>query len=156
LRGEYDLARSVMEPALDLSVEIDEAPAGLARVAARLGDEQTVMTALSAGLSRRAEARSDLLAEQASAFAVLGDARRGRQLALEASASDAMPIRLAIAWASLGDVDRALAALERETFRVYWTPHLVWWDPLLSAVRAESRFAKVRERIARAWSPEFV
>ncbi|HVE34383.1 MAG TPA: BTAD domain-containing putative transcriptional regulator, partial [Gemmatimonadaceae bacterium] len=57
LRGEYDLARSVMEPALDLSVEIDEAPAGLARVAARLGDEQTVMTAISAGLTRRVEAR---------------------------------------------------------------------------------------------------
>ena len=156
LRGEYDLARSVMEPAVDLSVEIDEAPAGLARVAARLGDEQTVMAAITAGLTRRAEARGDLLAEQASAFAVLGDSGRGRQLALEASAHDAMPIRLAIAWASLNDVDRALAALERETFRVYWTPHLVWWDPLLDAVRGESRFAKVRERIARAWSPEFV
>jgi DNA-binding SARP family transcriptional activator/Flp pilus assembly protein TadD len=156
LRGEYDLARSVMEPAVDLSVEIDEAPAGLARVAARLGDEQTVMTAISAGLVQRSEARGDLLAEQASAFAVLGDSRRGRQLALEASASDAMPIRLAIAWASLNDVDRALAALERESFQVYWTPHLVWWDPLLDAVRGESRFAKVRQRIARAWSPEFV
>jgi DNA-binding SARP family transcriptional activator len=155
LRGEYDLARSVMEPALDLSVEIDEAPAGLARVAARLGDEQTVMTAISAGLTRRVEARGDLLAEQASAFAVLGDARRGRQLALEASAAGAMPIRLAIAWASLDDVDGALAALERESFHVYWTPHLVWWDPLLSAVRAEPRFATIRERIARAWSPEF-
>jgi len=156
LRGEYALARAVMEPAVDLSAEIEEAPAGLARVAARLGDEKTVMATIAAGLTRRAGARGDLLAEQASALAVLGDARRGRELALEASASGAMPFNLALAWASLGDITGAIDALERESFRVYWTPHVLWWDPLLDEVRGHSRFAKVRDRVERAWLPEFV
>jgi tetratricopeptide (TPR) repeat protein len=155
LRGEYDLARSVMEPALDLSAEIEEAPAGLARVAARLGDEKTVMTTIAAGLTRRTEARGDLVAEQAAAFGVLGEARRGRQLALEAEACGAMPINMALAWASLGDIDCAMGALERESFRAYWMPHLVWWDPLFDEVRSDARFKQVRERVNRLWRPEF-
>ena len=155
LRGEYDLARAAMEPAVDLSAEIEEAPAGLARVAARLGDEETAMATIAAGLTRRAEARGDLLAEQASAFAILGDVRRGRALATEAESSGAMMMHLALAWASLGDVERAMSALDRESFRVYWTPHAFWWDPRLDSLRGESRFAKIRERVGKVWSPEF-
>lgn len=154
LRGEYDLARSIMEPAVDLSAEIEEAPAGLVRAAARLGDEQTVMTTIAAGLTR-AEARGDLLAEQASALAVLGDTRRGRRLALEAAASGPMPVNLALAWASLGDVDAALESLERESFRAYWTPHAIWWDPRLDVLRNELRFKRIRDRVERVWLPEF-
>ena len=41
----------------------------------------------------------------------------------------AMPLNLALAWASLGDADRALQCLERESFLVYWAPQAVWWDP---------------------------
>jgi len=155
LRGEYDLARAVMEPAVDLSVEIEEAPAGLARVAARLGDEKTVMATIAAGLMRRDEGRGDLLAEQASACAVLGDAGRGRALALEASACGATQFNVALAWASLGDVGQAIDALERESFGVYWTPHVLWWDPLFEDVRGRARFTKIRERVERAWLPEF-
>lgn len=155
LRGEYDLARSAMEPAVDLSAEIEEAPAGLVRAAARLGDEKTVMAAIQAGLTHRADARGDLLAEGASALAVLGDARRGRQLALEAAASSPMPVNLALAWASLGDGDSALDALARESFGTYWTPHAVWWDPRFDRLRNDARFQRIRERVDRMWLPEF-
>jgi tetratricopeptide (TPR) repeat protein len=78
LRGEYDLSRSEMEPTVDLNAELEEGHAGLARAAARLGDESTVMATIAAGLTRRTDLRGDLLAEQASAHAVLGDSRRGR------------------------------------------------------------------------------
>jgi DNA-binding SARP family transcriptional activator len=155
LRREYDLSRWIMEPAVDLSAEIEEGPAGLARAAARLGDEKTVMTTIAAGLTHRAEAPGDLLAEQASALAVLGDARRGRQLALEATAYGPMPVNLALAWASLGDVDAALASLARESFRTYWTPHAIWWDPRFDVLRSDLRFKRIRERVAREWLPEF-
>ena len=156
LRREYDLSRSIMEPAVDLSAEIEEGPAGLARAAARLGDEKTVMTTIAAGLTHRAEAPGDLLAEQASALAVLGDARRGRQLALEAAAHGPMPVNLALAWASLGDVDAALESLACESFRTYWTPHAIWWDPRFDVLRSEVRFKRIRERVERVWLPEFV
>jgi DNA-binding SARP family transcriptional activator/Tfp pilus assembly protein PilF len=154
LRREYELARSVMEPALDLSAEIEEAAAGLARAAARVGDEKTVMTTIAAGLTHRAESRGDLLAEQASALAVLGDARRARQLTLEAAACNPMPINLALAFASLGDVDAALGALARDSFRAYWTPHAVWWDPRFDLLRGELRFKRIREHVEQVWLPE--
>jgi DNA-binding SARP family transcriptional activator len=153
LQGEYDVARSVLEPAVDLSVEIEEAPAGLVRAAARLGDENTVMKTVAAGLTRRADARGDLLAEQASALALLGDAVRARHLALEAQASGAAPINAALAWASLDDANRALEALSRETFRVYSTPHAVWWDPRFDALRGDPRFKQLLTRVERVWQP---
>lgn len=155
LRREYELSRLVMEPALDLSAEIEEAAAGLARAAARLGDEKTVMTTIAAGLTHRAASRGDLLAEQASALAVLGDARRARQLTVEAAASNPMAINLALAWASLGDVDAALEAMARESFRPYWTPHAIWWDPRFDLLRDETRFKGIREHVEQVWLPEF-
>ena len=155
-RGEYTLARSILEPAVDLSVEIEEASTGLARVSARLGDETTVNSAFAAGFTRRSQSRGDLIAEQAAAFAMLGDKRRARRFAVEAKASGALPIHVAIAWASLGDVDRAMEEFERESFRIYWTPHVLWWDPLFEPVRDDRRCALLRERAARTWSPEFV
>lgn len=154
LIGEYDRARSVMEPAVDLSIEIEETLAGLARVAARLGDEKTVTATIAAGLARRPEARGDLLAEQAAAFAVLGEARTARQLALEAETSGAMPISLALAWASIGEVSRAMSALDDESFRVYWTPHVIRWDPLFGELRSDQRFKRLRARVERVWQPE--
>jgi DNA-binding SARP family transcriptional activator len=155
LRGEYDLSRSDMEPALDLNADLEEGHAGLARAAARMGDEAAVMATIAAGLTRRADFRGDLLAEQASALAVLGDWRRGRELALEAMAHNAMPINLALAWASLGDADRAFQCLARESFLVYWAPQAVWWDPRFDAIRDDARFVRVRERVERAWLPEW-
>ena len=153
LRGEYDLSRLQMEPALDLNGDLEEAHAGLARVAARLGDEATVMATISAGLSRRGDLRGDLLAEQASAVAVLGDARRARRLALQATRHGAMPMNLALAWASVGDANRALRWLARESFLVYWTPQAVWWDPRFDRIRDDARFARIEERVKTAWSP---
>ena len=92
LRGDYDLSRSSMEPVVDLNARSrGGAHAGLARAAARLGDEATVMTTIEAGLTRPGDLRGDLLAEHASALAVLGDSRRARQLALEATEHGAMP-----------------------------------------------------------------
>ena len=155
LRGEYELSRSSMEPAVDLSSDFEEGHAGLARAAARLGDESTVMQTIAAGLARRGDLRGDLLAEQASAFAILGDTRRARELAREATAHPALPMNLALAWASLGDSDHALTHLARESFRVYWTPQAVWWDPRFDGIRDDRRFARVLERIQRAWSPEW-
>jgi DNA-binding SARP family transcriptional activator len=155
LRGEYDLSRSEMEPTVDLNAELEEGHAGLARAAARLGDESTVMATIAAGLTRRTDLRGDLLAEQASALAVLGDSRRGRQVALEASAHGASPINLALAWATLGEADRAFQALARESFLVYWAPQAVWWDPRFDGIRGDSRFARVRERAAGVWAPEW-
>jgi DNA-binding SARP family transcriptional activator len=155
LRGEYDLSRSNMEPAVDLNADFEEGHAGLARAAARLGDEATVTRAIEAGLKRRSDLRGDLLAEQASAFAILGDARRARQLALAASRHEAMPLNLALAWASVSDTRRALECLERESFLVYWAPQAVWWDPRFDQIRDERRFARVLDRVARVWSSEW-
>jgi tetratricopeptide (TPR) repeat protein len=153
LRGEYELSRSNMEPAVDLNADFEEGHAGLARVAARLGDEATVMTSIAAGLTRRGDLRGDLLAEQASALAVLGDSRRARALVLEATECGAMPINLALAWASLGDGCRALECLTRESFVVYWAPQAVWWDPRLDQIRDDARFACVRQRVEQVWLP---
>ncbi len=155
LRGEYDLSRSNMEPAVDLNADFEEGHAGLARAAARLGDESTVTKAIEAGLNRRSDLRGDLLAEQASAFAILGDTRRARQLALEASRYEALPLNLALAWASVGDARKALDCLERESFLVYWAPQAVWWDPRFDQIRDEARFARVLDRVAGVWSSEW-
>ncbi|HEV7387730.1 MAG TPA: BTAD domain-containing putative transcriptional regulator [Gemmatimonadaceae bacterium] len=155
LRGEYDLSRSNMEPALDLNADFEEGHAGLARVAARLGDEATVMRTIDAGLARHNDQRGDLLAEQASALAVLGDRRRARQLALEATRYEAMPLNLALAWASVGDSRRALEYLDRESFSVYWAPQAMWWDPRFDQIRDEVRFARALDRVGRVWSPEW-
>jgi hypothetical protein len=155
LRGEYDLSRSDMEPTVDLNADLEEGPTGLARAAARLGDEATVVTTIAAGLTRRSDLRGDLLAEHASALAVLGELCRARQLALEASAHGALPMNLALAWASVGDADRAFRYLARESFLVYWAPHAVWWDPRLDGIRDDVRFARVRDRVERVWAPEW-
>jgi hypothetical protein len=155
LRGEFELSRSEMEPTVDLNADLEEAHAGLARAAARLGDEATVMTTIAAGLTRRGDLRGDLLAEQASALAVLGHSRRAHQLAHDATAHGAMPINLALAWASVGEADRAFEHLARESFLVYWAPHAVWWDPRFDGIRDDRRFAGVRERVEQVWSPEW-
>jgi tetratricopeptide (TPR) repeat protein len=155
LRGEYDLSRSSMEPAVDLNGDLEEGHAGVARAAARLGDEAAAMTTITAGLARRGALRGDLLAEQASALAVLGDARRARRLARQATVRGAMPINLALAWASVGDADRALECLAREPFLVYWTPQAVWWDARFDEIRDDSRFARLRERADQVWAPEW-
>jgi hypothetical protein len=155
LRGEYDLSRLNMEPAVDLNADFEEGHAGLARAAARLGDEAAVMKAIGDGLYRRGDLRGDLLAEQASAFAILGDARRARQLALEASKHEALPLNMALAWASVGDQRKALHSLERESFLVYWAPQAVWWDPRFDEIRDERRFARVVDRVAGVWSSEW-
>ena len=155
LHGDYDLSRSSMEPVVDLNGDLEEAHAGLARAAARLGDEATVMTTVEAGLTRPGDLRGDLLAEHASAVAVLGDSRRARRLALEATEHGAMPLKLALAWASLGDVGRALQCLERESFLVYWAPQAVWWDPRFNELRDDVRFIPVRERVQQVWSTEW-
>jgi DNA-binding SARP family transcriptional activator len=155
LRGEYDLSRSNMEPAVDLNADFEEGHAGLARAAARMGDEATVTKAIEAGLKRRGDLRGDLLAEEASAFAILGDARRARKLAVEASRHEALPLNMALAWASVGDKRKALDSLERESFLVYWAPQAVWWDPRFDQIRDEPRFARVVNRVAEVWSSEW-
>jgi len=155
LRGEYVSSRSSMEPVLDLNAELDEGHAGLARVAARMGDEATVMTTLEAGLAKRRDLRGDLLAEQASALAVLGDPVRARRLALEASAHGATPLQLAFAWASAGDADRAFQCLEGESFLLWSAPADVWWDPRFDAIRDDTRFRRVRARLDQVWRPEW-
>ncbi len=144
-----------MEPAVDLNADFEEGHAGLARAAARLGDEATVMKAIGAGLSRRDDLRGDLLAEQASAFAILGDTGRARRLALEASRHEASPLNMGLAWASVGDKRKALDSLERESFLVYWAPQAVWWDPRFDEIRDERRFARVLDRVAGVWSSEW-
>jgi hypothetical protein len=114
-----------------------------------------VTKAIDAGLKRRSDLRGDLLAEQASAFAILGDRHRARQLALKASRHEAIPLNLALAWASVSDARRALECLERESFLVYWAPQAVWWDPRFDQIRDEPRFARVVERVERVWSSEW-
>jgi len=155
LSGAYDLSRSSMEPALDLNADLEEGHAGLARIAARLGDERTVMRTIAAGLERHANRRGDLLAEQSSALAVLGDMRRARMYAFEAVNHRALPMNLALAWASLGEVDRALECLARESFLVYWAPQALWWDPRFDPIRDDARFARVHRRVKRQWSTEW-
>jgi DNA-binding SARP family transcriptional activator len=155
LSGDYDLSRSSMESTVDLNAELEESHAGLARVAARLGDEATVNATISAGITKRCDLRGDLLAEQASAFAVLGDAHRARRLVREACSRGAMPMNLALAWASLGDADRAFRCLAGESFLVSRAPQTVWWDPRFDGLRDDARFVRVRESVAQAWKPEW-
>ena len=134
---------------------MEEGHAGLARVAARLGDDATVAKTIAAGLTRGKRCRGDLLAEHASALVVLGEHAAHAQLAREASARGAMPANLALAWASLGDADRAIDYLARESYLVYWAPQAIWWDPRLDELRDDARFARVRDRVNRVWSPEW-
>jgi tetratricopeptide (TPR) repeat protein len=155
LRGEYELSKLALEPAADLNGELEEGHAGVARAAARLGDDAGVRSAISAGLSRRLDSRGDLLAEHASALAVLGDTRRARRVALEASARGAAPMNLALAWASLGDADRTFSWLGRESFLVYWTPQALWWDRRFDEIRDDVRFARARQTAAASWHPEW-
>jgi DNA-binding SARP family transcriptional activator len=156
LRGEYDLSRANMEPTVDLNAELEEGHAGLARAAARLGDEAGVNAAIAAGVARRRDLAGDLLAEHASALAVLGRTRDARGLARKAAARGAMPVNLALAWASIGDVARAFECLERESFLVYWAPQAVWWDPRFDTIRDYARFKHVRARVQQVWRPEWL
>jgi tetratricopeptide (TPR) repeat protein len=153
LRREYELARLDMQPAAELNPDLEEGQMGLARVAARLGDEATISSAIASGLSRRGDLRGDLLAEHASALAVLGEVRRARKLAREASAHGATPLSLALASASLGNAPEVFRHLERESFLVYWAPQSVWWDPRFDGVRDDARFRRVLDRVARQWLP---
>jgi DNA-binding SARP family transcriptional activator len=153
LRGEYELARLDMQPAAELNPDFEEGHTGLARVAARLGDEASMTDAIVSGLTRRGDLRGDLVAEHASGLAVLGDSRRARQLAREASVHGAMPLNLALTWAALGDGRQALEHLERDSFLVYWAPQAVWWDPRFDAIRDDARFRRVRARVQTLWSP---
>lgn len=153
LRGEYELARLDMQPAAELNPDFEEGHTGLARVAARLGDEATMATAIAAGLTRRGDMRGDFLAEHASALAVLGDSRQARRLAREASVHGAMPLNLALAWATLGEADRSFQCLERDPLLIYWAPQAVWWDPRLDGIRDDARFGRVLERVERLWLP---
>jgi tetratricopeptide (TPR) repeat protein len=155
LRGEHELSKLEFEPAADLNGELEELHAGVARAAAHLGDEGGVRSAIHAGLRRRPDLRGDLLAEQASALAVLGDTCRARRAALEASASGAAPMSLALAWASLNDADRAFDSLRQESFRVYWAPQAVWWDRRLDGIRDDPRFVRVRQTVTASWKPEW-
>lgn len=155
LRGEYELSKLELEPAADLNGELEEGHAGVARAAAHLGDEAGVRSAIHAGLRRRLDLRGDLLAEQASALVVLGDTRRARRVALEASASGATPMNLALAWASLNDADRAFDSLGQESFRVYWAPQAVWWDRRFDGIRDDPRFARVQRTVGGSWKPEW-
>jgi DNA-binding SARP family transcriptional activator len=155
LRGDYELSKLALEPAADLNGELEETHAGVARAAARLGDEAGVRSAITAGLNRRLDLRGDLLAEQASALAVLGDTRRARRAAREASAYGATPMNLALAWASQRDANRAFSALRRESFLVYSAPQAGWWDPRFDDIRDDARFARVRRAAAASWNPEW-
>jgi len=47
-----------MQPAVELNADFEEGHTGLARVAARLGDDVTMTAAITAGLTRRDFARS--------------------------------------------------------------------------------------------------
>jgi DNA-binding SARP family transcriptional activator len=154
-RGEYELSRSSLETAFHLNADFEEGHAGLARVAARLGDEATVLATIESSLARRVDLRGDLLAEHASALSVLGYSRRAHALARQASAHGAMPINLALAWASLGNAERAFEHLARESFLAYWTPLAVWWDPRFDVIRDDARFVRVQERMQRVWNPDW-
>jgi hypothetical protein len=109
--------------------------------------------AIEDGMTRRGDLRGDLLAEQASGLAVLGDARGARRLLGEANAHGAMPLNLALAWAALGNADRAFHFLECDAFLIYWTPQALWWDPRLDGIRDDPRFRGIRGRVERLWSP---
>ena len=156
LRGDYELSKRALQPAADLNGELEEAHAGVARAAARLGDEAAVRSAITAGLNRRLDLRGDLLAEQASALAVLGDTRRARRVAVEAAAYGAEPVNLALAWASQGDANRAFACLRRGSFSVYWEPQAIWWDRRFDDIRDDARFVRVQQTVAASWNPEWL
>lgn len=155
LRAEFALSRAEFERAVDLDTDFEEGHVGLVRAAARLGDQPAAEAALDAGLARRSDLRGDLLAEGAAALAVLGERDRARERADQAASLGALPISLGLAWASLGDADRAFAWLESDDFQLYWAPHAVWWDPRFDALRDDPRFARVRERVKQAWQPEW-
>ena len=155
LRGEYELARLDMQPAAELNPDFEEGHTGLARVAARLGDEATMSAAIAAGLTRRGDLRGDILAEHASALGVLGEPAWARRLAREATARGAMPLNLALAWATIGDADRAFRCLEHDQLRIYWAPQAIWWDPRLDGIRDDARFRRVLDRVERLWLPDW-
>jgi DNA-binding SARP family transcriptional activator len=156
LRGDYELSKLALEPAADLNGELEEAHAGVARAAARLGDEAGVRSAITAALNRRLDLRGDLLAEQASALAVLGETRRARRVATEAAAHGAEPLNLALAWATQGDANRAFAWLRRGSFSLYWAPQAIWWDRRFDAIRDDARFARIQQTVAASWNPEWL
>ena len=74
---------------------------------------------------------------------------------LEASHVGAMPLHLALAWASLGEAERALEYLARESFLVYWAPQALWWDPRFDLLRDDKRFIRVLQRVHQVWSPQW-
>src|SRR5262249_4834288 len=101
----------------------------------------------------RGDLRGDFLAEHASALGVLGDSARARRFAREASARGAMPLNLALAWATIGEADRAFRCLEHDQLRVYWAPQAIWWDPRLDGIRDDARFRRVLRRVDQHWLP---
>jgi hypothetical protein len=115
-----------------------------------------VRSAIAAALNRRLDLRGDLLAEQASALAVLGDTRRARRVATEAAAYGAEPMNLALAWATQGDANRAFTSLRRGSFSLYWAPQAIWWDRRFDQIRDDARFARIQRTVVASWNPEWL
>jgi hypothetical protein len=153
LLGNFSASRAEFERAVDLRTDFEEGHAGLARAAAHLGDARGLESTIAAGLSRRGDLRGDLLAEEASALAVLDERERARERVREAEAAGALPLNLALAWAALGDAAAACEHLRRERWQLYWAPHALWWDPRFDAIRDDSRFLAVERRVAALWRP---
>jgi DNA-binding SARP family transcriptional activator/TolB-like protein/Tfp pilus assembly protein PilF len=120
----------------------------VARIHAMRGDRDAAMRTMTR--VREFYPGDSSLADLAFVHATLGDTAAARGALARAEADRGTnPFDLALAWAALGEADRAFAALDRRRHEWVWPHRATIYDPALDPIRGDPRMEELKGWIER-------